>query len=650
MSETEVTQEQLIVGKIKWGIRLSSVLIVIGILAIIMAEILFIAFGAGPIAPMSALLPWIILDVVSFACLVGLVVYKFKKFPEVHVNEDRISRRPLEDIVMKLAVIGCALSTVIPAMWYAIYSTYIFTPEDGMIGWLLTIVALAGAIVATYSAWNKSSTLFLFLYFGFNFIVFSLFSVMSPVWVIITILSGMGIISAVKVTNSNRKFIPRLRSTKAKAMVIVLMMAVMAPIIAIFGVMPNYTNEYTLGTEKAVDEIEINFTWANATFLDNESYYWLTQADALEGVEVSLTLPVIYRFKGGCDNRSWDVPVMVNNTFEEVENIPIEDVDQLDYVEDGLLEEFSENLTASGIPVDYMPLLPKEKYYMYPNDANINRFEKTYAIMKEFISQRNLETKHRGIVVDTERDYSNFEESLALFWDEEVHRNGRETLINLVNQMKKDQFYWKTNKTVFDQEEYDKLVENKTTFVADATFQYHLDDFIDWDDEQQHFYEISIVPPTNWDVMGVMTYDKEENSEHNFYGYCRAIDYFFGEKGVPYLYSEDSQESIIKKFRIAQNYGFPFVGIWAATSECCEQKWIETGEGWCGGYAERFGWKALYDLCVELDNPEKVSFTFEGEHWAKWTYMHALQLVDLYLVGRKVYSGWPLNDEPRIRW
>ena len=475
---------------------------------------------------------------------------------------------------------------------------------------------------------------------------------MSPIWIIIELLSGLGILSTFMVVKESprRKFLPRLKSKTAKGLVLLLILAIASPVTVIFGAMPNYSTEYTLGTDMAAEEMEINFTWANATMRNNEALYWMLQADELSRIEVSVTLPVIYRFKGGCDDREWDIPVMVNNTFEEVENIPIDEIDTLDYVEDGMLEEFARNLTANGIPVDFMPLLPKEKYYMYPNDVNIKRFQKTYAIMKEYVERTGLEKLHRGIVVDTERDYSDFEENVALFWNETIHKEGREILTKMVDQMKKDQLKWKTGLTEWDEEVYNELVENKTTFVADATFQYHLDDFVDADDEQQHFYQISIIPPKTWDVVGVMTYDKEENSEHNFYGYCRAIDYFFGEMGVPYLYSEDSEQNILRKFRIAQNYGYKFVGIWAATSECCEASFHEDGSGWCGGYADRFGWKALYELCEELNTPESITFEFDGEFWYKWTYMHALQLVDLYMVGKPIYSSWPLNDVPRIRW
>jgi len=373
--------------------------------------------------------------------------------------------------------------------------------------------------------------------------------------------------------------------------------------------------------------------------------------------EVSIVFPLIYSLNGsyapveGGNEVEWNVPIMVYDSFETIEATPIDEIDTLHYVMNGIANDYVETLNASGIAVDFMPLLPKEVYYMYINDLTIHAFNKTYQIAKRFMELNNLTQMFRGLVVDTERDYSDFGPVVAQYWNPTLHQSGRENLTQIVQEMKMDQLRWKTNGTVttWDPQLYQEYINNRSLHVSCSTFQYHLDDFIDADDEQQHFYEISVIPPNSWDKIGVMTYDKGENSEHNFYGYCRAIDYFFGTNGVPYLYSEDTKENIFNKFRIAQNYGYEFIGLWALTSEICFADW-ETAGTWCGGLCDRFGWGVLTELTDFLLQNEDISFVFDGREWIKWTYMHLLQLVDIYLIGPPVYSTWPLANATRIRF
>jgi hypothetical protein len=345
---------------------------------------------------------------------------------------------------------------------------------------------------------------------------------------------------------------------------------------------------------------------------------------------------------------------MVTNSFKEIENTPIDEVDELDYVIDGYAAQIVRNFSANGIEVDFMPLCPKDEYYMYINDLTIEAFYKYWEITKIFIERNNLTLNHRGIVVDTERDYNGgFQIFLNNWWNPEIHTEGSSKLTSLVQDIRLTECRWKSGNPYYTIEnysaKYEELKNQRKTHVSCATFQYHLDDFVDADDEQQHFYEISIFPPNDWDLIGVMLYDKGANSDHNTFGYCRATDYLFGKSGVPYLYSEDSYENILRKFRIAQNYGYNYTGMWALASEVCFADWNETGS-WCGGFADRFGWQAVYNLCAELNVPETITFEFDGEHWFDYTYMHALQLLDLYLIGQPKYTSWPLNGVERIRF
>lgn len=646
-----------------WARNLAAAFIVVSIMQLLLPTGLFVAIGSQTprVVPTGALTPWLVVLIVA---LVGYVITKRVMY-DARSDGDLDART--QDLLLKVTVVICGASTLVPATWMAIYSGYIFTTEDSLLGWLLVILSAGAVFVAAMAAWKGTSTIYLFGYFTFHFVVFSIFVLLEPLWLVVVVPSLLAMNASVKVTSPGRRFVPRLKSGLAKGLVGVAAAALAVPLLTAFAFMPAYSRTYRLGPEHAVDELEVNFTWANATPLSPAAHDALVYMENKPNLHVSLTIPLIYGLKGdygdkiaadGTPGVAWDVAVMVEEDFQTLEDTPIDEVDQLTYVDDGMVEQFCRNLTAAGIDVDFMPLLPKEKYFMYINDATIQRFLKTYAICREFINRTGLGTLHRGIVIDTERDYSNFDQVVANWWNEGLHARGRELLTDLVEDIKRDEYHWKTGTSLAEinqmsAAEFDAawavLVDNMTTHVSCATFQYHLDDFVDLDDEQQHFYEISILPPTTWDAVGVMTYDQGVNSEHNFYGYCRAIDYFFGDRGVPYLYSEDSEANILRKFQIAQNYGFEFVGMWALTSEYCYYQWNETNE-WCGGFCDRFGWDALVRLADVLETPTTVEFEFDGSQWYKWTYMHALQLVDLYLVGPPVYEGWPIEGATRIRF
>ncbi|MBD3353538.1 MAG: hypothetical protein GF364_18790 [Candidatus Lokiarchaeota archaeon] len=648
---------------LKWIRNISSALLVISVLELTITTVLFLLVSETSPAtlPVNAILHWLIMLVVSL--LVFIIVKK--QLAATRFEDGKINVRS-QNIILKISVIVCGLSTIIPAVWLVVFNLIIYTFEDSLIGIFLSIIAIGAFGIAMVAAWKKTSTFYLFGYFLFNLILFSIFSAFSPIWIVITFLSLLSLNATKRVTSRTRRFMVNFRSKRAQACAIISIIILAIPLSIAFGFMNLYNRTYTLSADNAADEIELNFTWANATPLSDDAYNNLTYADGLSNIEVSLTLPLIYRLQGdygsdigegGLTNVAWDLHLLVEEGFQEIEETPIDQVDTLTYVENGLIENFTKNLTAGGIECDFMPLLPKEEYYMYINDANIERFLKTYAIVREYINRTDLGDKHRGIVIDTEREYSRFDQVITNWWNYGLHETGRELLSDLLKDIRRDQVYWKTGETWENiqamsdeqiQTEFDLLLENKETHVSCATFQYHLDDFIDWDDEQQHFYEISIIPPVSWDYVGVMTYDKGINSEHNFYGYCRAIDHFFGVNGVPYLYSEDSEENIISKFRIAQNYGYPFIGMWALTSEYCFEDW-ETQNKWCGGFCDRFGWSALQRLADALSVPEDVTFEFDGKEWYKWTYMHALQLVDLYLVGKPILPTWPLNNAEHIK-
>jgi len=666
-----------------WLKRFLSSLSILSFIEISLVIILyhFICSLQPVAAPTNALIRWIIILPICQILLYLLSKIEHKNnvrnclnsnepsIPNRDIASDRIQLmdkiKKTQNMFLFISIIIYGVATIVPSLWYFIFSTIVYTIEDGFLGFLILSFTSTGFILAIYLLHRKSSFLYIFLYNLAHLVVFSIFNLLEPLWLIITLPALINTKIIFELASDSRKFFPRFKTKQAKRIVVFGLILLMIPIGSLIFIF-NHTKTYTLGTEKVSPIIELNFTWANATPLSEDAYNNLVYADSLPNIEISLTLPLIYRLKGdygnkrtylGEENVSWDLHLMVENDFQEIEEVDIKDVGKLNYVQNGLIENFTKNLTAAGIEVDFMPLLPKEVYFMYINDITIQSFYKYWAISKEYINRTGLGKLHRGIIIDTERDYSKFDQVLARWFDSSFHKKGTELLDQLLDEIRRDEVYWKMNYTYEEvkamsisevREKFQALVDNKTTHLSCATFQYHLDDFIDFDDKQQNLYEISVIPPLSWDYVGVMTYDKGINSEHNFYGYCRAIDRFFGERGVPYLYSEDSKQNIINKFRIAQNYGYSFIGMWALTSEYCYENWNVTGD-WCGGFCDRFGWNALAELADALSNPEPIVFQFDGKNWYIWTWMHLLQLIDLYLIGPAVLPQFPLHGAKHIR-
>jgi hypothetical protein len=77
---------------------------------------------------------------------------------------ERLSASASTDF-LKLGVIICFSTTFIPVAWTAFHNIYIFTIEDAFIPLLLLTLGIPAFIVAAISAWKKTSTLYLFLYF-----------------------------------------------------------------------------------------------------------------------------------------------------------------------------------------------------------------------------------------------------------------------------------------------------------------------------------------------------------------------------------------------------------------------------------------------------------------------------------------------------
>ncbi|MHA1697957.1 MAG: hypothetical protein ACTSWN_03860 [Promethearchaeota archaeon] len=578
-----------------------------------------------------------------------------------------------------MAVIISGLITIVPCLWVFIDMLVIYTIPDAILPLLLLFVASVAFYIAIVSVFKKTSTFYLFLYFGFISFIFIILTIISYVWFFVPIFNIWGMVNCVKITNKSRRFFPNFKNIRARVMALLAIIGIIVPVYVYF-VPPAFV--FTLEMEGAASNLEINFTYANETEITPELLNILKQCNDLPNINVSLTIPILEDmmisnslndtnttrdddrpFRGDytdIDEYEEDLRAYERTVIQLVENTDYEDLDDLVYLTTSLAVNESKKFHENGIAIDFMPLLSKAEYYMYINDKTIDRFNKTITIFKNWIEKSGLQTAHRGIIIDTERDWGNDLETILDWWNYSPHKDGIIKLGKLIDMCKSWEFEWKNGNGTYNAENYQRLVDERKTFVAGATFGLHVDDLFDFDDAQQNLFKISILPPKDspqFDFIGIMTYETGMNSEHAVYDYCRAGDYFFGERNVPYIYSgidnvEEQENSpyeyfneILRKFRICQNYGYDVVGIWALISEYC----FETG--WCGGlydFFDRIGKPELiFELCKALNTPADVSFVWSGYNFS---WVHGLAtLLDVYLVTKIRYGGYPINGYNRIR-
>jgi hypothetical protein len=603
--------------------------------------------------------------------------------------------------ILLLSVIVAFLSSFIPFCYNALIMWVTLTSAEVMIAWSFCALSIGAASVAFYAVLARKSLMYPWLYLGFHGLFSLVLAVLEPIWLPLPICCILGMIAAKKCISEARKFMPQIKSKRTAVCLGICFISLAVPLLVIFD-MP--TQEYILEPkyQDAPKEIEISFTLANLTRAETGPNGLLTildQIHAMPYINVSVVAGFLEEFvlnttlligrefieqgefikSKAYYNDSWELYETDVKKFESfwnnftrdvraaVDSLTIEELmtnDRL-YATSGLYYDQLFAFASHNIAVDLMPLVERE---VYINDYTIDRINKTITIMKRWLSINNI--PHRGIVVDTERMWGKDDETLMDFYKKGFHDDAVKKLGYMIKDLKVFEWqdkgldkiygpYTKENWTEY-------AVKSRKTMVASATFGLHVHDLFDGDDAQQNLFKISILPENvkdnpdmaEFDYVGIMTYETGDNSEHAVYGYCKAGDYFFGERNVPYIYSgmdrmeefvnqpEVYLENLYRKFKIMQNYGYETIGIWALTNIHCFSEWEK---GWCGGlydFTRVFGGaQQMVDMFQRLNDNwnDTIYFNCTGSNFALTTV--AVSLLDVYLPGKIRYTSWPIEKE-----
>ncbi len=623
--------------------------------------------------------------------------------------------RENRDKILTWSVITSYAFTMIPSTLTFVVMLNVYTVFEALLPLSFMIISTGAFSIAFISTWKRTSTFYLWLYFGFNALLGSVFTLLAPYYAAFVAWMVYSMVQAVKATHRGRKFMPRFRTARAWILVGISLGALATPLL--IGFYPPAVH-YTVAPEPGMEgkTIELNFALANASIMESDMLALLDACNALPGINISLEMPIVETFiMNGTRFLGRPVPerneyvssfsaYLANYSVEEArsryradmqryndaiygyahdlrlvfDNMTYEELDALqasDFALEGLIANQTRELAALGIAVDYMPLL---EFEIYVNDYTIQRINKTLVLFKKFVELGNLQTAHRGLIVDTEFLWGkNQLELIPEFYNFPLHDAGLVNLGKMVRMAKEWEWEWKGGKAAhgdFTEAKWRQhMVDAKVSYVGSATFGMHLDDLWDHDDAQQNFFKISIVTAkedSQFDMIGIMTYEKGRNSEEAVYSYCKGGDYFFGESNVPYIYSgidniRDYQNGtvngtitydtkryvneITRKFLIARNYGYKQMGIWAFTHMYC---YSEIDEGWCGGFYDFLRdcgdpWD-LYRMCQNISTyNESITFTCDAMNFA---FAHpGLTFLDAYLIGNFRYGAWPINNNERIR-
>lgn len=254
---------------------------------------------------------------------------------------------------------------------------------------------------------------------------------------------------------------------------------------------------------------------------------------------------------------------------------------------------------ARGIPVNLMPLVPKEPDYFYINDFTVAQFNQTWGRLRAWLEAYNLTTNITSVIVDLEPNIRDVTAIVRRNFEPWEHRAACQRLEAIVTDM---QAYF----------------HPRGTRVIGATFGYLIDDFIDGDDSVLRLLAQATWPPTNWDALGFMCYERGGAGHYSIYAQAQAIDHYFGDAGVPYLISKQPYADVLTEFQILRNVGFNYTGIWALQDFLAR----ETERG-------RNATASLLALHEALNVPSDVTFQLRD---AESGYIHAgILLLDLIL-------------------
>lgn len=617
--------------------------------------------------------------------------------------------------ILLLSIIVAFLSSLIPFIYNAYTMWVIMTSVEVMIAWSFIAVSIGAGIIAFYTVLMKKSLFYPILYLGLHFILSIVLIVFEPIYIPLTVSFLLGLIAAKRNTNPERRFRPHLKNSRAAVSILICIIAALMPTLVNTAMVPQ---EFTLDPlyRDEPKEVELHFTLANLTKADtgpNGLLTILSKINALPHTNVSIVGAFLEEFALNTsllfgetfrEYGEFVKPFSYYNTtypsFKEARDAYKHDVDTyeeywnnftkktraaVDLISDdqlltndslylnrtGSYYEIIQPISAQGINIDFMPLVERE---IYINDFTIDRANKTFTIMKRWLSINHL--PHRGIVVDTERMWGKDDQSIMAYHDKAAHDVAVAKLGRMIKDLKVFEWEQKGLKALhgeYTREKWEEFaIGPRLTMVAGATFGLHLFDLFDGDDAQQNLFKITILPEydannpdiAEFDFVGTMSYENGENSEQAIYGYCKAGDYFFGERHVPYIYSgvdkmqyikdqpQKYVENLLRKYQIIRNYGYTTIGMWGLTHYYC---FSDLGEGWCGGmydFLNSFGGvNLIYDMCVQFENTwnQSISFTCDRTNYALTS--TAISLLDMYILGSQRYKVWPIQAEfnDRIR-
>ncbi|MHA1368547.1 MAG: hypothetical protein ACTSWN_04985 [Promethearchaeota archaeon] len=451
---------------------------------------------------------------------------------------------------------------LVPLIWLSIHMGVIYGSFEAGIGLFFTCVFSSFFLPALVVLIKNRCAVYPVIVNVICVFVFVILSIFNPLVVPLGIINTISIFVSLK----SRRFKARRRELSVIVVPVVVGLIVSTPFI-IFDNPEIFSTEITIPAEDdPPGSLLVDWTWADE--YDNPS-----------GINESILDALVY-----CNN---------------LENINVS-------VTIALPEEFLNDFGAGeiqklldrNISVNIMLMLPKDPDYFYINDFTIEHYsEVTYPLFKQWVSLHNFTGRFTSIIIDLEPLIGNISRVFFSSYNPNVHGSAVSKLENLIESMKADFGVY-------------------GTLVIGATFGYFIDDFVDLDDSLFRFLGLATVPPTNWDAMGFMCYERGSSAYYSLYTLCKGINYYFGNLGIPYIISKQSFEEILTEFKIIRNFGFDYAGIWALQDFLDRQS--------KAGYNST---ERLIDLHEALNVPGSVSFQRKDVESA---YIHSgIMLADL---------------------
>jgi len=519
--------------------------------------------------------------------------------------------------VPKITMLLNGSLTAFALLWVAFYVMIARHPVES----LLFFPMAGGAMIGFFIGWwalNRRKCIGAVVIGNFACaLLFGFLSLLDFIYLPLCMLNILSNETLIASTNSEFTFMPRWkprdRTFEIASICLAISALIIAPLPFFIGKWPATQITVTSGNEAPM--MEIHWAYGSEQTAD---WDWIVRPEIVD---------MIKTINGNSSNLGINISVVIP-LVRDVFNSTVA----------GYLNQ----LYAEGIIFDIMPIVDSSQYGLsdeYIYDGDIDRFGRIYNEMREWMNASgvihyhgngpNEWQKYRGLIVDLERtqQISGSISSLVMNYmgGPDPHVLGSNALSDLLNRFR----------------------SNNETYVAGAFFDFHIFDFVDMDDAQQEFFKISIVPPFNWDYIAGMIYQTGPGSNLSVLAYCNDMNYHFGDHGVPYAVTTDSDyEDILARLRIMKNTGFDHVGAWAMHELFFNGTnfGVDRPHRAANGSADPWTPERFIQLHQDLANDTDVTFTFD-EFQSTNTYMELTLLLDIWLVRRAIYTSWPIIGE-----